>query len=159
MRKSEEHTKRRNRIDERARRRLQLRKTINRNAAATPAASSIVLRRAKTDGTRHADRKRIPRFARKWKREVAQYDLRIRNRRAELRIPLERDILGAIARAIGRKTQCASHQVEHIRLAERAVVQRHYNQIALRADRADGAPRLLSRLRRRDAERQRDENN
>ena len=76
-----------------------------------------------------------------------QADLRIRDIRTEVRIPLERQILDAIPAALRSESHRVPGEVKQVGLAQRAFIQRDEDKIAVRYRRADGVAGLLPSLR------------
>ncbi len=66
--------------------------------------------------------------------------------RAELAIPLQSGVLGAVAAFFRRKAQGAMPEVEHVGLAQRTLIQGQNNQVALGDGGANCMPRLLAIL-------------
>jgi hypothetical protein len=97
-----EDTDRRDGIDEGARGFLQLVEPADGDAAATAAAAATTAGRGRAEGDRSggAHGEGIPVLAGKGKREVVQAHLGFGEWRAELGVPLQSQILGAVAGAI-----------------------------------------------------------
>ena len=56
---------------------------------------------------------------------------------AELRVPLQGQILSPVARPVRGEAQRAPSEIEHIALAEHTFIQRHDDQVALSRDSTD----------------------
>ena len=101
---------------------------------------------AKANRARNADCERIPVLAGKRKRKVVQRDARFRDFLAEVRVPLERQVLDAVSFARGSEAKAMLTKIEKVLAPESAFVELHEDQVSHDRDLANGLARLLPLL-------------
>ena len=92
---------------------------------------------AEADRSRDAHGERIPALAGIREREVVQSQLWVVHLFAKLRVPLQSQILSAVANSIRGEAQRVPSEIEHIGLSEHTFIQRHHDQVSLGRDGPD----------------------
>ena len=108
-----------------------------------------LLRSAESDRPYPSDQKRVPRLPGKGECELLQADLRAREFNAVVGIPFQSHILDPVSCTLGYKSKRTAREVEEIGCSQRAIVQLHYDKVAIHPYLTDGMTLLIFLLRPR----------